>query len=458
MALLINKHKGHGRVKPIEDDGAKFTSGNIMHHVISASLLSSVGLVALFIVDLVDIFFIGLLGEQELAAAVGFAGAISFFTMSVAIAGVIAATATLSQLLGKKRTDEAKQFFVHSVGYSVAIAVPLAILLYIFRESALSLIGAEGLTLQYASDYFAITNIGFPIMMIAMAGTAVIRSQGNFKLATIVTLAGGIANAIFDPLFIFGFNWGLDGAALATLLSRVVMLSVTLYIVLRHYNFWTWDVNLASFKKDVSVYLKTFVPAALSNLATPIGSGFVVSQMAIYGVGAVAGMSVIGRLTPVLFAVILALSGAIGPIIGQNFGAGLYNRVRSTVRDSIIFSTLYVIGASGVLFLLQGYIARGFGLSADGQAVVEFYSTFIAISFVFVSIIFIVNTMFNNIGKPLYATHINLLRNIVFLVPFVYVGGSLGGVNGILIGQALGVSLVAVIAFILMRSTLAKLM
>jgi len=457
MAFLINRYKEHAKITQTEDGAAKFTSGSTMHHVVSASLISAVGLLALFVVDLVDIFFIGILGEQELAAAVGFSGALGFFTMSIAIASVIAVTATLSQLVGKGDMDSAKRFFVHSVGYALVLSIPSAVLLYVFRDAFLGLMGAQGLTLAYASDYFAITNIGFPIMTVAMVGTAVIRSHGDFKVATLVTLSGGVANAILDPLFIFGFGWGLDGAALATLLSRVTMLGVTFYIVLHRYHFWTWMVSLTSWKQDVRIYVQTFIPAALSNLATPIGSGFVVSQMAVYGVGAVAGMSVVGRITPVLFVVVLALSGAIGPIIGQNYGAQLYDRVRCTVRNAVIFSTVYVVIGSALLWILQGYVSRLFGLSAEGQVVVEFYATFISISFVFVSIIFIMNATFNNIGKPVYATYINLLRNIVFLIPFVYVGGKLGGVEGILIGQAVGVFCVALIALGIMSKTLKKL-
>jgi hypothetical protein len=102
MAFLINRHKEHAKIETTKETGggARFTKGSTMKHVVSASLVSAIGLVALF-----DIFFIGLLGEQELAAAVGFSGALGFFTMSIGMASVIAVTATLSQLVGKAIID-----------------------------------------------------------------------------------------------------------------------------------------------------------------------------------------------------------------------------------------------------------------------------------------------------------------------------------------------------------------
>jgi Na+-driven multidrug efflux pump len=107
MAFLINRHKEHAKIETTKETGggARFTKGSTMKHVVSASLVSAIGLVALFVVDLVDIFFFGLLGEQELAAAVGFSGALGFFTMSIGMASVIAVTATLSQLVGKAIID-----------------------------------------------------------------------------------------------------------------------------------------------------------------------------------------------------------------------------------------------------------------------------------------------------------------------------------------------------------------
>lgn len=457
MAVFQNFHRQHSEQVGSHPDTAKFTHGSTMKHVIYSSLASAVGLVALFVVDLVDIYFISILGESELAAAVGFAGTLIFFTMSLSIAGVIAVSATLSKLLGQKKEKEAKQFYVHSIIYSLFLSIPIAILFFIFAPQLLQLVGAEGNTLEYATNYFRIVVASFPVLMVAMSSSAVLRAFGDFKRATYVTLFGGIANAVFDPIFIFALDLGLEGAAIASVLSRFVILSTALYLVLRKYDFWTKDITKESAITDRKAYTGTFVPAALSNLATPIGSGYVVSQMAKFGDGFVAGMSVVGRITPVLFGVILALSGAIGPIIGQNFGAKQYDRVRQTFKDALAFSAIYTVIAVAILFLLQGPLTSIFGLGDDGARIFSFYANFISISFIATAIVFIANATFNNLGHPSYATWINFLRNIVFLIPFVWVGAQIAGPEGILVGQAIGMIVVSVIALIVTYRVMCKL-
>lgn len=446
MAFFINAFKQHSEHANVPE-GAKFTHGSTMRHVVGASVTSAIGLVALFFVDLVDIFFIGLLGESELAAAVGFAGSLIFFTTSIAIAGSIAVTSTVSRLLGAGNEHEAKQFFAHAVIYALIVSIPVAALLFAYAEPLLRWLGAEGQTLTYAVDYFRIIIPSFPFLAVGMAAGSVLRSQGNFQMSMYVTLIGGIVNAILDPIFIFALDLGLQGAAIATVGARLAIFATALYFVITRYSFWTNAITRCTLIQDLKQYNQVFIPASLSNIATPVGSAFVVAQMAQFGDGYVAGMSVTGRITPVLFGVVLALSGSIGPIVGQNLGAGLYDRVRQAFKDSLIFSWTYVLIACFILFLIQDVIITLFKLGPDGAAIVSFYSTFIAISFGFAAMVFIANATFNALGKATTATTINILRNLVFLVPFVYLGALWGGPYGILIGQALGLVCVSAIAY-----------
>src|SRR5690606_32686220 len=146
---------------------------------------------------------------------------------------------------------------------------------------------------------------------------------------------------VLDPLLIFGFDLGLDGAAISTVLSRIFMLAIGIHGAHRVHRL----VRLPD-RKRLSAAARPFfaigLPAVLTQIATPVGNAFVTGQIATFGDAAVAGWAIIGRLTPVAFGVIFSLSGAVGPILGQNFGAGLFDRLTATMRDSLVVTVVYV--------------------------------------------------------------------------------------------------------------------
>ena len=157
---------------------------------------------------------------------------------------------------------------------------------------------------------------------------------------------------------------------------------------------------------DFSAVRAIAFPAILTNIATPIGNAIVVREIAGYGTDAVAGMAVIGRLLPVAFSVIFALSGAIGPIIGQNFGAGRYDRVRSAFYAGVQFTGIYVLIMAAVLFLLRAPIADLFEAQGETRKLIYLFCGPLALAAFFNGVIFITNASFNNLGHPIYSTWI----------------------------------------------------
>jgi Na+-driven multidrug efflux pump len=160
-------------------------------------------------------------------------------------------------------------------------------------------------------------------------------------------------------------------------------------------------------------------------------------------------------MTPVAFAVIFALSGAIGPIIGQNFGARDYGRVRRAWLDGLLFTAVIVVLVAAVLFLLRGPIVTLFEADGITRELIFLFCGPLALMFFFNGAIFVCNASFNNLGHPLYSTWINWGRNTLGTIPFVMLGSAMFGAPGILIGQAVGgivfAALAAVLAWRLMR-------
>ncbi|MEM9739005.1 MAG: MATE family efflux transporter, partial [Pseudomonadota bacterium] len=272
------------------------------------------------------------------------------------------------------------------------------------------------------------------------------RAHGDARRAMTVTLVAGAVNAILDPILIFWAGLGLDGAAYASVAARFATLLTALYPIIRHYGGFA-PLKLDRFKSDLRPIIAIAAPAMMTNVATPIGNGFVTRAISTFGDSAVAAMAVAGRLTPLAFCVIFALSGAVGPIIGQNFGAKQFDRVRATLIRAVQFAGAYVLVIWGVLMLAHGAVSSGFQLSEDGASIVFWFALVVAPLFFFNGTLFVSNAAFNNLRRPLFSTFLNWGKNTIGVVPFIYLGGMIGGAPGVLIGQALGGVLFGIIGF-----------
>jgi len=433
---------------------AKFLEGNLFRHITVMSLTASIGLMAVFLVDFVDMIFISMLGKAELAAAVGYAGAILFFTSSFGIGMAISAGALVARALGEGNAQMARRRATTSLLYGFAFGAGFAGIVWLNITPLARFMGATGDTLALATHYLSIVIPSLPLLLIGMVGGAILRAHGDARRAMLATVAGGLVNAVLDPILIFGLNLELTGAALASVAARIVIALAALYPIFR------WHGGLAmpsreEFRVDLPAILGIAFPAILTQLATPVGQAYVTRSMAAYGEDAVAGMAIVARMTPVAFGVLFALSGAIGPIIGQNFGAGDHGRVRRAYRDGLIFIGMWVLGMTALLFLGRGLIVGLFQAQGMALTLIYLFCGPLALAFFFNGVIFVSNAAFNNLGHPFHSTWINWGRHTLGTIPFVLVGAHWLGAPGVLIGQAAGGLVFAVIAWLLARRVMA---
>ena len=419
-----------------------------MQHVMVMTSTASIGIMTLFVVDLVDMYFLSLLGEQALAAAIGYAGTILFFTTAFCIGIAIATGALVSKSLGQQDEDRAKRFASSSLTFGVFLSIIISIGVWINIPLFLDWLGATGQAKILAAQYLRIIIPSMPLLCIAMSGGGILRAAGDAKRAMYSTVAGGLVNAVLDPILIFGLSMGIEGAAWASVMARVTVMVVAIKGAYQVHHL-IGGISISDFFSSLPDIFKIAVPAVLTNVATPIGNAYVISTMAKYGDGIVAGMSIVGRITPVAFGVIFALSGAVGPIIGQNFGAKNLQRVRSTLNDAMIFCTVVVTCISIILYFIQGLIISGFGASGEAASIISLFCTFIAFSFLFNGFLFIANAAFNNLGYAHYSTIFNFAKATLGTIPFVYVGALLAEGSGVLIGQAIGTVITGVLAIVL---------
>lgn len=437
------------------DGQAKFLEGSLFRHISVMSLTASVGLMAVFLVDFVDMIFISMLGKAELAAAIGYAGAILFFTSSFGIGMAIAAGALVARSLGAGDADVARRRSTNSLLFGVIFGALFALAVWLNLATLAGLMGATGETLELAVRYLQIIVPSLPFLMIGMIGGAILRAHGDARRAMMATIWGGVVNAVLDPILIFGLDLELTGAALASVAARVTIAFVALQPLIKFYGGFDRP-TLANMMPDFNPIAAIAFPAILTQLATPIGQAYVTRAMSTYGEDAVAGMAIIGRLTPIAFGVIFALSGAIGPIIGQNAGAGQNDRVRQAFREGLLFTAIVIVVMSGLLFVARPFWEFLFQLEGEAKTLVFLFAGPLSLAFFFNGVIFVGNAAFNNLNHPFYSTWINWGRHTLGTIPFVILGAAWFGAPGVLIGQYAGGLVFAIIAYVLAVKVMGK--
>lgn len=408
-----------------------------MRHVAVMAATGSLGLVAIFIVDFLNLFYIAQLGQAELAAAIGYAGTLLFFLISIGIGFTIAAAALVSRAIGAGDRPKARRLAASSLMLSFGLMAALSAVLWPLLGPALTLLGATGVTHEIALGFLRIVLPSTPIMILGMIFSAILRSVGDARRSMMVTLSGGIVAAIADPILIFGFDLGVTGAAIATLFSRLALLGVGLHGAVKVHDL-VGRTSLGDALGDARALAAIAVPAVLTNVATPVGNAYITSALAPFGDDAVAGWAVIGRLIPVAFGALFALSGAIGPILGQNLGARRYDRVQRAMTDSFVLIAGYSLVAWALLFGLRGWIIQVFGIGGDAAMLVDSFCALIAGSFLFNGFLFVANAAFNNLGFPALSTLFNWGKATLGTIPFVWLGARYGGAYGVLVGQGVG--------------------
>jgi putative MATE family efflux protein len=435
---------------------AKFTTGSTMRHVVVMTATASVGLIAIFVVDILNLFYISLLGVKELAAAIGFASTLLFFLTSVGIGLTISCSALVARSLGRGNREEAARMGGASMVIMGITTLALMLVVWPFLRPLIALLGATGDTLDLATRFMQIVLPAQPIMALGMCMSGILRGVGDARRAMYVTLGGGLAAAVLDPIFIFAFDLGLDGAAISHLLCRIIVLLIGLHgahVVHRLIKM----PDLRGLAAALRPFFAIGMPSTLTQIAMPVGNAYVTIEIAAFGDEAVAAWAIIGRLIPVAFGVIFALSGAVGPILGQNFGAQKYDRIQQAMRDSLIFTMVYVVIVWALLAIFASPIASIFGTTGLARELILFFCHYAAGSFLFNGAIFVSSAAFNNLGYPTYSTVFNWGRATLGTIPFVWAGAHFYGAKGIVAGWGLGAVIFGIVSVIVCFRVVGKI-
>lgn len=423
-----------------EDEHAhtpRFVAGSTMRHVLVMTGTGTAGLIAIFIVDFISLLYISWLRDPSLTAGVGLATVVLFFTISINVGLMIPIGAQVSRALGARRPDDARRLATSGSILMAIVATLVSLIVLPLLPSFLRLMGGVDQTYAVAHSFLWIALPTNVLMAFGMAFSTILRAAGDAKRSMFATLSMAAVTIVLDPILIFGLDLKADGAAMTINIARVVYLIVGFGYLTRVHDLLVRPA-LRDLKRDARPFFAIAVPAILTNIAAPVSNAFFIGIMARFGDQAIAASAIIDRVTPVAFAGVFALAGAIGPVLGQNWGAQRYDRMKQVLKDSLTFTVVYVGGVWLLLILLQVPLTQAFNAQGLTAELVQFFCQLSGVIWFFVSLVFVANASFNNLGFPLLSTFFNWGRATLGMIPFAYFGAEIGGPKGALLGIGAG--------------------
>ena len=438
-----------------EVNKAKLLQGPVGQTLISLAMPMAFGIAAIILFTVVDTFYVGRLGAEQLAA-MGFTFPISYIVMSIAMGLSVGTSSTIARAIGEGHQLRVQRLATDGLGLAFLIVTCFSLIGLTNLNTIFSIIGAKGEILELISDYMIPWCLGVGLLVIPMVGNGAIRATGDTKTPATIMVIAGIVNIVLDPFLIFGIGpfprLELQGAALATVVSWGVTFTASLWILGKREGMIRLPIfdpkqTFDSWKQILHIG----IPAAGTNMMEPLSMAVITRMISEYGKEAVAAFGVGGRLEALSLIGIWALSMAITPFVGQNFGAGNSDRIRGALRFGVKFSLVWGGVVFTVLYLLSGIIAPVFNDNKAVIASVILFLQIIPISYAMYGISTLVNSTFNALGKPLQASLVIILHLFVFVLPLAYLGSKVYGLKGIFVGIAVGNAAVGIIAYLMVQ-------
>lgn len=414
------------------------TRGDVFKHIIRMVAPMSFGIVAMMLVGVIDSYWVGKLGTAQ-QAAVQFVFPVTMLVMSVAIGLGAGAVSVVARAAGRGDGERTRRVATDAVTLSFLIvacvsAIGIALIGPLFRA-----MGATEEMMPHVRDYMTIWFAGIVFVVGPMVASNILRALGDAILPSAIMILAAIINMGLTPVFIFG--WGpipelaVQGAAVSSLISNFVVFLIAIALLVFRENLL--DLSWPGFHEILWNWreiARIGAPAAGSNMIGPASNAIVLASVARFGEAAVAGFGVAMRVEAFFIIPLFALSGTIGPITGQNGGAGHTDRVREAFFKSFVFCLAWGSAMAVVLFFLGEHLAPLFLPSEDGRQIAETFWDIAPFAVFGYGVAMAAAAGFNGLGRPLYGVAVNAARGFLLIAPLAWLGGTLGGATGAIWG------------------------
>ena len=417
------------------------------------------GILGMVAFNLVDAFFIGRVGDVELAA-LSFTFPVVFIVGSLAMGLGVGAAAVISRAVGRGDREEVQRLTTDALVLSLLAVAILGGLGMLTIDSVFALLGAGPEIRPLIREYMTIWYPGVIFLVIPMVGNSAIRATGDTRTPSAVMLVAFVINIVLDPLLIFGLGpipaLGLAGAALATVIARATTLLVALHVLYNRERMITFKppplkVGLRSWQKVLYIGL----PNAGANMIYPLGMGIITRLVSEEGPAAVAAYGVATRIDVFALTVIMALSSVLGPFVGQNVGAGKRARVEKGIRSSQRFALWWGTGALVALHFFAFPIGSLFGKSELVASNIALYLWIVPVGYGLQGVFHLSRSALNVLGKPIHAALLSVTHMFVLYVPLAHLGAWVLGLPGVFAAAALANIAAGLAAFLWLSRCLA---
>lgn len=405
------------------------TVGPVHKHLIRMALPMILGLTASMSFTFVDLFYIGMLGTDELAA-MGFITRMIMIIISASIGLSAGISSVIARAAGNKDQDEIKRFATNTLILTFLISIGFTVTGLLTIDPLFYAMGADETVMPFIREYVTVWYFSPLFIMMPMTGGAVMRALGDTKLQGNLMLFAALANAILDPILIFGLvgfpELGFVGAAWATLITRFMSFAVIIYSLYHHYHVICFEKKtIGTFATSVKKIMHVGIPATGTNMIIPIVAAIVISIIARYGTDAVAATNVATTIESLSLVLFFSLSSVVGPFIGQNLGAGNFDRIEECIDKASIFCLAWGGFMAIVLAVLAPFLASLFSDEPGINALTVSYLYVVPASYGLYGLVMSANAMFNSIGNPMPGVAISCLRVFFLQLPLVYAASQL---------------------------------
>ncbi|EOB2573991.1 MATE family efflux transporter [Vibrio fluvialis] len=398
------------------------------------------GMVAILMFNLVDTFFISLLGTDALAA-ISYTFPVTFGVNCITMGISVGLSTSIGRLLGQGDTSNAARFSTHGLLLAVTLVAIACTAGFFTIEPLFLLLGAKAELIPLIEQYMQVWYLTIPLLVIPMAGNSAIRATGDTKTPAKMMMLAGAINGCLDPLLIFGYGpfpeLGIQGAAIASAFSWLGALIGSLYVLVKRDRLLA-PPHFASLRHDWQQILKIGTPAALSTAMSPISGALLMMMLSSHGTAAVAAYGAAQRIESILILVLMSLTSALMPFMAQNFGAQNPTRSFSGLFLSLRFSLIFQLLVFIMMVPLSIPLAALFSQEQAVRDLLWHYLLVVPFSYGFQGVVMMLVSALNALHLPLKAFQWSFMRLFLFTLPSAWLGSTLYGIEGLFIGIALG--------------------
>ena len=416
----------------------KMTETPITRLLVSLSLPTVVNMLLTAVYNMTDTYFVTSLGESAIGG-VGIVFSIQSLIQAVGFGVAMGTGSIVSISLGKKDNKNANKIASSGIVMGLVLGLLISVICFSFLNPILRIIGATETILPYARDYAIVILIAAPLMCTSYVTGPLLRAEGRATYSMLVGIAGGLINMVLDPIFIFTFNLGVKGAAIATALSQVISFSLAIgFYVL---NKGVVKLSIKYISRDIKDYwqiLKIGAPTVFRQGLGSVSTTLLNGQAKVYGDAAVAAISLANKVYMLIRSIVLGVGQGFQPIAGYNFGAKKYDRVKKVFLVATIFgSTAACLGAVACAVapnqVISIFGAENPEVVTIGARMLLFYS----IALPFLGFSSYVNMLYQSLGFVKGATFLASCRQGIYFIPLILILPYFFNLDGVIISQSL---------------------